>query len=144
MTKKKKILLVIVALVGLLVLVDLIRYPLVTTAYQLSGQKRDEVVAIEIWHYGKTIRVEDPQQVEEILTCMDGVLLRGKSDYIVTTTGGADYAVYFVNDAGEKTRGFGLLPGIEKDKIKYWDYYYSCRENGKFEPIFQIWDEMNP
>ena len=85
MTRKKKILFAIVILVGLFVVVDLIRFPLVTTAYQLAGQKREDVAAVEIWHYGKIIRVEDPQQVEEILASLDGYLFRGRSYRIIKT-----------------------------------------------------------
>lgn len=145
MTKKKKILLIVVIVIGLFVVVDLIRYPLVTTAYRLAGQKRDEVVAIEIWHYGKTIRVEDPQPVEEILASLDGYLFRGRSYRIFKTTG-CDWSVRFINEEGEISDS--LPPEFYRDRPGIFtgdfSYRYFARDDDITVLLQRIWDGTDP
>lgn len=130
--KKKKRHLVFFSVLAVLIalfLIDAVIHPFQGGLYQLVGVKKEEITEVRISHFGKTLRVTEPGQVDEIAALFDCNLKRLASDYIGHRTGG-DWFLVFVTEKGKESKGFGFFPsdgreasGPTQVHIGHYDYY---------------------
>ena len=141
----KILLLILIVVIALALLVDIMIYPLKTTVFDLTGMDREEIVSVQIWHYGKTVVVEYAGKMQTILDSLEGEATRGQNDYFYNSNGG-DWVIRFVDKDAVVSDAILLCQGWQNRGIKYGHYYYFFKDldNDDFEAVLQIWEELNP
>ena len=126
--KKVGIILVLLLIVGFCV-ENIMLHPFRGSAFDILNISEEQIIEVRINHYGKTVKITEPEQVSAIVSLFRCQLERRGTDYIGHSNG-VDWYVSFVSNEGVE-KGFILYPrngeaSLDKSQIKIGHYYYAC------------------
>ena len=136
------VLIILVVIVAGLLIADGVVYPRKTDILDLLNVDETQIAAVEIWHNGETISVDDPKQIERILLACEGKIERKYNDYFIHYSLGS-WDIRFIDQNGNATQ---WISAFGPDSFQYRHYFYAFAEPDKqrYETIVAIWEELNP
>lgn len=131
---------ILLLLAVVLIVINLIKHPLKGNTYDLIGVQAGEIEKVRIFHYGRTVTVSDPEDVDTLVALFDCHLNRLCSDYLGHSTGG-DWLVTFVTTTGNLSKTICPMLYPEETRLHFDHYYYVCDEKSSLDILEKHWND---
>ena len=108
---------------------NIILHPFRGSTFDILNISEEQIIEVQINHYGETVNITEPEQVNTIVSMFQCQLERRGTDYIGHSNG-VDWSIVFVSNTGSE-KGFILYPrngeaSLDGNQIKIGHYYYAC------------------
>ncbi|HIW14050.1 MAG: hypothetical protein ACLUUJ_01410 [Acutalibacteraceae bacterium] len=131
----------------LLLLINVIQYPICTSYFQAVQADAGQVASFELSHNGKTYDIDQPSDITALCAMLDTPLNRGQSDYLFYSEPGDSWTLCLIRSDGSRTVHVQLFPGATSggpSSIKFGHYTYACQQPFDDTLLQQLADTYAP